>query len=48
MDCSAGYRLSDRLKVSAALKNVTNTEYMGRPGDLQPHRNISLRLSGRF
>lgn len=48
MDCSAGYRLSNRLKVSAALKNVTNTEYMGRPGDLQPHRNISLRLSGRF
>ncbi len=48
MDCSAGYRLSNTLKVSAALKNVTNTEYMGRPGDIQPHRNFSLRLSGRF
>ena len=48
MDCSAGYRVTGTLKLSAALKNVTNTEYMGRPGDIQPHRNFSLRLSGRF
>jgi len=48
MDCSAGYRVTGTLKVSAALKNATNTEYMGRPGDMQPHRNFSLRLSGRF
>jgi hypothetical protein len=30
------------------IKNVTNSEYMGRPGDIQPHRNFSIRLSGRF
>jgi len=48
MDCSVGYRLSNTMKVSVAVKNVTNTEYMGRPGDVQPHRNFSLRLSGRF
>lgn len=48
MDCSAGYRLTSTLKVSAAVKNVANTEYMGRPGDIQPHRNFSIRLSGRF
>ncbi|MDF1560642.1 MAG: TonB-dependent receptor [Bacteroidales bacterium] len=48
MDISAGYRLSNTMKVSVAVKNVTNTEYMGRPGDVQPHRNFSLRLSGRF
>ncbi|MBE0677438.1 MAG: TonB-dependent receptor, partial [Bacteroidales bacterium] len=48
MDGNIGYRLSNTLKLSAALKNATNTEYMGRPGDIQPHRNFSLRLSGRF
>lgn len=48
MDWNIGYNLSNGLKVSVAVKNVTNTEYMGRPGDIQPHRNFSLRLSGRF
>ncbi|MRR21484.1 TonB-dependent receptor [bacterium] len=48
MDGNIGYRLTGTLKLSAALKNITNTEYMGRPGDIQPHRNFSLRLSGRF
>jgi len=48
MDWNMGYRLTNALKASVAVKNVTNTEYMGRPGDIQPHRNFSLRLSGRF
>lgn len=47
-DLSAGYNLNSRLKLSLALKNATNTEYMGRPADIQPPRNISLRLSGKF
>ncbi|MFZ2286471.1 MAG: TonB-dependent receptor [Bacteroidales bacterium] len=47
-DWNIGYNLSNTLKLSAAVKNATNTEYMGRPGDIQPHRNFSLRLSGRF
>ena len=48
MDWNIGYSLTNALKASVAVKNVTNTEYMGRPGDIQPHRNFSLRLSGRF
>ncbi len=48
MDGSLGYSLNRALKVSVAVKNITNTEYMGRPGDIQPHRNLSLRLSGKF
>lgn len=48
MDANIGFSLSRSLKLSVAVKNVTNTEYMGRPGDIQPHRNFSLRLSGRF
>jgi outer membrane receptor protein involved in Fe transport len=42
------YRISKVLTVSGAIKNALNTEYMGRPGDIQPHRNVSLRLSGTF
>lgn len=48
MDGNIGYSLNRSLKLSAAVKNITNTEYMGRPGDVQPHRNFSLRVSGRF
>lgn len=45
MDLSAGFRLSPSLRLSAAVKNLTNTEYMGRPGDIQPLRSFSLRLT---
>ena len=48
MDCNLGYKISKTLTGSLAIKNITNTEYMGRPGDIQPHRNMSLRLSGSF
>ncbi|MCU0366153.1 MAG: TonB-dependent receptor [Bacteroidales bacterium] len=48
MDINAGYKLSNSLTLSVAVRNITNTEYMGRPGDIQPHRNLSLRLSGKF
>jgi outer membrane receptor protein involved in Fe transport len=48
MDGNIGFRITDAAIVSIAVKNITNTEYMGRPGDIQPQRNFSLRLSGRF
>jgi outer membrane cobalamin receptor len=48
MDGNIGYRLSEMLSLSFAVKNITNTEYMGRPGDIQPQRNFSIRLSGKF
>jgi iron complex outermembrane receptor protein len=48
LDWTGGYRLTKNLKLTFAVKNLTNTEYMGRPGDIQPHRNFSLRLSGSF
>jgi outer membrane receptor protein involved in Fe transport len=47
-DGNIGYKLNKILTLSLAVKNITNTEYMGRPGDIQPHRNLSLRLSGNF
>jgi len=48
IDAIPGYRINDRFTLSFAAKNLTNTEYMGRPGDIQPQRNFSLRLSGKF
>ncbi len=44
----AGFLVYENLKISLAVKNALNTEYMGRPGDIMPHRNFSLRLSGKF
>jgi outer membrane cobalamin receptor len=43
-----GYNLNKSLTISIAAKNATNAEYMGRPGDIQPQRNFSLRLAGKF
>jgi outer membrane cobalamin receptor len=48
VDGMFGYQLNDNLSLSFAMKNLTNTEYMGRPGDIQPQRNVSLRLTGKF
>jgi outer membrane cobalamin receptor len=48
LDGNMGYRISDHINISIVVKNLTNTEYMGRPGDIQPHRNFSLRLSGNY
>jgi outer membrane receptor protein involved in Fe transport len=48
LDASAGCSLGKHLSLSLMVKNLTNTEYMGRPGDIQPQRNFSLRLNGEF
>jgi len=48
IDGNMGYRINKVLTISLAVKNITNTEYMGRPGDIQPQRNFSLRLAGKF
>ena len=48
IDGNLGYMINKLLTLSLAVKNITNTEYMGRPGDIQPQRNFSLRLSGKF
>lgn len=48
LDGNIGYLISDNYTLSFAVKNITNTEYMGRPGDIQPHRNFSLRFEGKF
>lgn len=47
-DATLGYSLNKKFRLSLVVKNLTNTEYMGRPGDIQPQRSFSLRLGGQF
>jgi outer membrane cobalamin receptor len=48
IDGDVGYKINKLFTLSFVIKNITNTEYMGRPGDIQPIRNFSLRLSGKL
>lgn len=48
LDGNIGWNISEKFSLSLAVKNITNKEYMGRPGDIQPQRNYSLRLTGNF
>jgi outer membrane receptor protein involved in Fe transport len=48
LDGNIGYKINDKFTLSLAVKNITNTEYMGRPGDIQPQRNFSVRFSGKI
>lgn len=47
-DVFLSYRIKEKIKLSFALKNIGNTEYMDRPGNIMPQRFYSLQLSGRF
>lgn len=48
LDLKTGYKIGQKFVISLAVKNITNTEYMGRPGDIQPQRSFSLRFSGKI
>lgn len=48
LDGNIGYKINEKFTLSVAVKNLTNTEYMGRPGDIQPQRNFSIRFSGKI
>jgi len=48
IDLTCGYSINEKYKISLAVKNITNTEYMGRPGDIQPPINYSIRFSGKL
>lgn len=48
IDTNLAYRVTRKLQLSLVVKNLTNKEYMGRPGDIRPQRSFSVRLSGNF
>jgi len=48
IDIHARYRFNSTYDLSFSVKNLTNTEYMGRPGDIMPQRYYSLQFGARF
>lgn len=43
VDLRLGWQVSGSSKVSLFVRNLFNAEYMGRPGDIQPPRTISVQ-----
>ena len=48
LDARVLCNITENLTVRLIVKNALNREYSGRPGDIQPPRNISLRLTADF
>jgi len=48
LDVFLTWHISKKYALSFGIKNLTNTEYMGRPGDIRPQRSYSLQFRGRF
>jgi outer membrane cobalamin receptor len=44
-DIRMAFQLSAKFKVALIVKNIFNKEYIGRPGDIGPPRNITLKFS---
>lgn len=47
-DARVAYRFTPNSSLTLNINNLMNTEYMGRPGDIQPPRNFSVRYSVTF
>jgi len=48
MDARWICQITSFMEAGLVMKNVFNREYMGRPGDIQPPRNVTLRLAIDF
>lgn len=48
LDLRLMFKLSPTTKLGINANNVFNTEYMGRPGDIQAPRNIAMQLNLKF
>jgi len=44
-DGRISFQLADKFAMALIMKNIFNKEYIGRPGDIGPPRNITLKLS---
>ncbi len=48
VDYRISYNIVEQFKLSLIIKNLLNEEYIGRPGDIGPPRNITLQLAVNF
>lgn len=44
LDLRMAWKISDLVRINLIIRNLLNKEYIGRPGDIGPPRNISLQL----
>ncbi|MCD4710682.1 MAG: TonB-dependent receptor, partial [Bacteroidales bacterium] len=44
IDFRFGWSITEVIRITLLLKNAFNVEYLGRPGDIGPPRNITLQL----
>lgn len=48
IDARFGFKFSEELRASFIVKNVFNTEFVGRPGDMYAPRRFEIVLSAKF
>jgi outer membrane cobalamin receptor len=44
VDFRLGWNITEMIRITAILRNAFNVEYLGRPGDIGPPRNITIQL----
>ena len=47
-DARIGYEINDNYRIGFVVNNFLNTEYMGRPGDIQAPRNFILQIQAKI
>jgi iron complex outermembrane receptor protein len=47
-DVRASFNATEQFKLNIIANNVLNTEYVSRPGDIQPPRNFIIQLQYQF
>jgi outer membrane receptor protein involved in Fe transport len=48
VDARLGWDIKKWIRINTIIKNVFNVEYLGRPGDIGPPRNITLQIRFKF
>ena len=47
-DARLGWDIKKWIRINTIIRNVFNVEYLGRPGDIGPPRNITLQMRFKF
>ena len=48
IDFRLGWNISQMFRINTILKNAFNVEFLGRPGDIGPPRNLTLQAKITF
>ena len=48
VDARLGWDIKEWIRINTIIRNVFNVEYLGRPGDIGPPRNITLQMRFKF